>query len=434
MKEKVFRDPVHNYIPVEDELIYDLINSKEFQRLRRIKQLGSSSFTFHGAEHSRFSHCLGVYYLARRVTNIFDKKYSDIWNSNESLLTMTAALLHDIGHGAYSHTFERLFDTNHETITQQIILSPETEINTILRRVSPDFPDKVASVINHTYSNKQVEQLISSQIDVERMDYILRDSYFTGASYGEFDLTRVLRVIRPIENGIAFSRDGMHAVEDYIISRYQMYMQVYFHPASRAMEVLLQNLLKRAKYLYPKEKEFFTVTSPHLIPFFENRVTLEDYLSLDDGVMNTYFQTWMQSADKILSDLASRFINRKVFKSITFDEKDLSNLEKLREIVKDLGFDPTYYTALHLNFDLPYDVYKPDVQNPRTQIEMLQEDGSIAELSTLSPLVHTLSGTTHGDRRFYFPKEMLIKDDLFVEAKEKFSHYIKNKHFYNLRE
>ncbi|EMC13407.1 hypothetical protein SMU74_02028 [Streptococcus mutans M2A] len=434
MKEKVFRDPVHNYISVEDELIYDLINSKEFQRLRRIKQLGSSSFTFHGAEHSRFSHCLGVYYLARRVTNIFDKKYSDIWNSNESLLTMTAALLHDIGHGAYSHTFERLFDTNHETITQQIILSPETEINTILRRVSPDFPDKVASVINHTYSNKQVEQLISSQIDVDRMDYLLRDSYFTGASYGEFDLTRVLRVIRPIENGIAFSRDGMHAVEDYIISRYQMYMQVYFHPASRAMEVLLQNLLKRAKYLYPKEKEFFTVTSPHLIPFFENRVTLEDYLSLDDGVMNTYFQTWMQSADKILSDLASRFINRKVFKSITFDEKDLSNLEKLREIVKDLGFDPTYYTALHLNFDLPYDVYKPDVQNPRTQIEMLQEDGSIAELSTLSPLVHTLSGTTHGDRRFYFPKEMLIKDDLFVEAKEKFSHYIKNKHFYNLRE
>ncbi|EMB84868.1 HD domain-containing protein [Streptococcus mutans] len=434
MKEKVFRDPVHNYIPVEDELIYDLINSKEFQRLRRIKQLGSSSFTFHGAEHSRFSHCLGVYYLARRVTNIFDKKYSDIWDSNESLLTMSAALLHDIGHGAYSHTFERLFETNHETITQQIILSPETEINTILRRVSPDFPDKVASVINHTYANKQVEQLISSQIDVDRMDYLLRDSYFTGASYGEFDLTRILRVIRPIENGIAFSRDGMHAVEDYIISRYQMYMQVYFHPASRAMEVLLQNLLKRAKYLYPKEKEFFTVTSPHLIPFFENRVTLEDYLSLDDGVMNTYFQTWMQSADKILSDLASRFINRKVFKSITFDEKDLSNLEKLREIVKDLGFDPTYYTALHLNFDLPYDVYKPDVQNPRTQIEMLQEDGSIAELSTLSPLVHTLSGTTHGDRRFYFPKEMLIKDDLFVEAKEKFSHYIKNKHFYNLRE
>ncbi|MCB5110391.1 HD domain-containing protein [Streptococcus mutans] len=434
MKEKVFRDPVHNYIPVEDELIYDLINSKEFQRLRRIKQLGSSSFTFHGAEHSRFSHCLGVYYLARRVTNIFDKKYSDIWDSNESLLTMSAALLHDIGHGAYSHTFERLFETNHETITQQIILSPETEINTILRRVSPDFPDKVASVINHTYANKQVEQLISSQIDVDRMDYLLRDSYFTGASYGEFDLTRVLRVIRPIENSIAFSRDGMHAVEDYIISRYQMYMQVYFHPASRAMEVLLQNLLKRAKYLYPKEKEFFTVTSPHLIPFFENRVTLEDYLSLDDGVMNTYFQTWMQSADKILSDLASRFINRKVFKSITFDEKDLSNLEKLREIVKDLGFDPTYYTALHLNFDLPYDVYKPDVQNPRTQIEMLQEDGSIAELSTLSPLVHTLSGTTHGDRRFYFPKEMLIKDDLFVEAKEKFSHYIKNKHFYNLRE
>lgn len=428
MNEKVFRDPVHNYIPVEDEVIYDLINSKEFQRLRRIKQLGSSSFTFHGAEHSRFSHCLGVYYLARRVTNIFDKKYPETWDKDESLLTMTAALLHDIGHGAYSHTFERLFDTDHEAITQQIILNPETEINHILRGVSLDFPDKVASVINHTYPNKQVEQLISSQIDVDRMDYLLRDSYFTGASYGSFDLTRILRVIRPMENGIAFSRDGMHAVEDYIISRYQMYMQVYFHPASRAMEVLLQNLLKRAKYLYPREKEFFTITSPHLVPFFENTVTLEDYLSLDDGVMNTYFQTWMNSGDKILSDLASRFVNRKVFKSITFDEDKLSELDKLRDIVRSLGFDPDYYTAVHLNFDLPYDVYKPDVKNPRTQIEMLQEDGSIAELSTLSPLVRTLSGTIHGDRRFYFPKEMLIKDDLFAEAKETFASYIKNKH------
>ncbi|EHJ52632.1 HD domain-containing protein [Streptococcus macacae] len=427
MIEKVFRDPVHNYIPVDDELIYKLINTKEFQRLRRIKQLGSSSFTFHGAEHSRFSHCLGVYYLARRVTAIFDKKYADIWDSSESLLTMVAALLHDIGHGAYSHSFERLFDTDHEAVTQDIILNAETEVNHVLSQFSPDFPEKVASVINHTYSNKQVEQLISSQIDVDRMDYLLRDSYFTGASYGRFDLSRILRVIRPLDNGIAFSIDGMHAVEDYIISRYQMYMQVYFHPASRAMEVLLQNLLKRAKYLYPKEKEFFAITSPHLIPFLENKVTLEDYLSLDDGVMNTYFQSWMQSTDKILSDLASRFINRKVFKSVTFDEGSSSELKDMRELIYALGFDPEYYTAVHLNFDLPYDVYKPDVKNPRTQIEMLQEDGQIAELSTLSALVHTLSGTIHGDRRFYFPKEMLIQDDLFIDIKEKFACHIKNR-------
>jgi len=376
MIEKVFRDPVHNYVHVDHQVIYDLINTKEFQRLRRIKQLGTSGYTFHGGEHSRFSHCLGAYEIARRITKIFNEKYSDVWDSHESLLTMTAALLHDLGHGAYSHTFERLFDTDHEDITRQIITSPETEIHQALVQVSPDFPEKVASVINHTYPNKQVVQLISSQIDVDRMDYLLRDSFFTGASYGQFDLTRILRVICPVENGIAFKRNGMHAVEDYVVSRYQMYMQVYFHPASRAMEVLLQNLLKRAKFLYPAQKDYFALSSPNLIPFFENRVTLQDYLALDDGVMNTYFQVWMTSPDKILSDLAQRFINRKVFKSIVFSQENETHLDIMRDLVGQVGFDPDYYTAIHRNFDLPYDFYRPDVEKPRTQIEILQKDGS----------------------------------------------------------
>ena len=429
MIEKVFRDPVHNYVHVDHQVIYDLINTKEFQRLRRIKQLGTSGYTFHGGEHSRFSHCLGAYEIARRITKIFNEKYQSNWDSHESLLTMTAALLHDLGHGAYSHTFERLFDTNHEDITRQIITSPETEIHQVLVQVSPDFPEKVASVINHTYPNKQVVQLISSQIDVDRMDYLLRDSFFTGASYGQFDLTRILRVICPVENGIAFKRNGMHAVEDYVVSRYQMYMQVYFHPASRAMEVLLQNLLKRAKFLYPAQKDYFALSSPNLIPFFENRVTLQDYLALDDGVMNTYFQVWMASPDKILSDLAQRFINRKVFKSIVFSQENEAHLDIMRDLVGQVGFDPDYYTAIHRNFDLPYDFYRPDVEKPRTQIEILQKDGSLAELSSLSPIVHSLAGTRQGDNRFYFPKEMLTETGLFSEKNQSFMHYIKNDQF-----
>mgnify|MGYP003361907463 FL=1 len=429
MIEKVFRDPVHNYVHVDHQVIYDLINTKEFQRLRRIKQLGTSGYTFHGGEHSRFSHCLGAYEIARRITKIFNEKYQANWDSHESLLTMTAALLHDLGHGAYSHTFERLFDTNHEDITRQIITSPETEIHQALLQVSPDFPEKVASVINHTYPNKQVVQLISSQIDVDRMDYLLRDSFFTGASYGQFDLTRILRVICPVENGIAFKRNGMHAVEDYVVSRYQMYMQVYFHPASRAMEVLLQNLLKRAKFLYPAQKDYFALSSPNLIPFFENRVTLQDYLALDDGVMNTYFQVWMTSPDKILSDLAQRFINRKVFKSIVFSQENEGHLDIMRDLVGQVGFDPDYYTAIHRNFDLPYDFYRPDVEKPRTQIEILQKDGSLAELSSLSPIVHSLAGTRQGDNRFYFPKEMLTETGLFSEKNQTFMHYIKNDQF-----
>ena len=386
MIEKVFRDPVHNYIHVDHQVIYDLINTKEFQRLRRIKQLGTSGYTFHGGEHSRFSHCLGAYEISRRITKIFNEKYPEVWNRHESLLVMATALLHDVGHGAYSHTFERLFDTDHEEITRQIITSPETEINQVLIQVSPDFPEKVASVINHTYPNKQVVQLISSQIDVDRMDYLLRDSYYTGASYGQFDLTRILRVICPVENGIAFKRNGMHAVEDYVVSRYQMYMQVYFHPASR-------------------------------------------YLALDDGVMNTYFQVWMTSPDTILSDLAQRFINRKVFKSIIFSEKNEKYLNIMRNLVAEVGFNPDYYTAIHRNFDLPYDFYRPHVENPRTQIEIVQKDGNLAELSTLSPIVESLAGTRHGDNRFYFPKEMLKEAGLFSENSKTFLSYIKNDQF-----
>ena len=429
MIEKVFRDPVHTYIHVDHQVIYDLINTKEFQRLRRIKQLGTSGYTFHGGEHSRFSHCLGAYEIARRITKIFDEKYLQTWDNHESLLVMVTALLHDVGHGAYSHSFERLFDTDHEEITRQIITSPETEINRVLTQVSPDFPEKVASVINHTYPNKQVVQLISSQIDVDRMDYLLRDSFYTGASYGQFDLTRILRVIRPVENGIAFQRNGMHAVEDYVVSRYQMYMQVYFHPASRAMEVLLQNLLKRAKFLYEDQKDFFKLTSPNLLPFFEKRFSLQDYLALDDGVMNTYFQSWMTSPDTILSDLAQRYVNRKVFKSMIFSEENEKHLDVLRQLVKQVGFEPDYYTAIHRNFDLPYDFYRPDVEKPRTQIEIIQKDNSLAELSTLSPIVQSLTGTRQGDNRFYFPKEMLANAGLFNENSQAFLSYMKNDSF-----
>ena len=342
---------------------------------------------------------------------------------------MVTALLHDVGHGTYSHSFERLFDTDHKEITRQIITSPETEINRVLTQVSPDFPEKVASVINHTYPNKQVVQLISSQIDVDRMDYLLRDSFYTGASYGQFDLTRILRVIRPVQNGIAFKRNGMHAVEDYVVSRYQMYMQVYFHPASRAMEVLLQNLLKRAKFLYKEQKDFFRLTSPNLLPFFEKNFNLQDYLALDDGVMNTYFQSWMTSSDIILSDLAQRYVNRKVFKSMIFSEENEKHLDVLRQLVKQVGFEPDYYTAIHRNFDLPYDFYRPDVEKPRTQIEIIQKDDSLAELSSLSPIIQSLTGTRQGDNRFYFPKKILTNAGLFNKNSQAFLSYMKNDTF-----
>lgn len=207
-REKVFRDPVHDYIHIQDSIILKLIDTVEFQRLRRIRQLGTSSYTFHGAEHSRFNHSLGVYEITRRIINNFVRNYPSLeagdglWDDNERLVALCAALLHDIGHGPFSHTFEGIFDTDHEIVTQKIIMSPDTEINHVLKLMGDDFPEKVASVINKTYPNQQVVQLISSQIDADRMDYLIRDAYYAGVSYGAFDITRILRVIRPFNNQI----------------------------------------------------------------------------------------------------------------------------------------------------------------------------------------------------------------------------------------
>ena len=274
-REKVFRDPIHGQIIVDNQIIMDLINTPEFQRLRRIKQLGTSSFTFHGAEHSRFGHCLGVYEITRQMCNYFQRNYpcqhpdDGLWDDHERPVALCAALLHDLGHGPYSHTFEHIFHTNHEQITRQLITDSSTNINKILRRVSPDFPHQVASVIDHTYENPQVVQMISSQVDADRMDYLQRDAYYTGTNYGKFDLDRVLHVMRPVKSGIAFEISGMHAVEDYIISRLQMYLQVYFHPVSRSMEVILDHLLMRAKYIYQHPNEFEPdFTPPYAYAFF----------------------------------------------------------------------------------------------------------------------------------------------------------------------
>lgn len=432
--EKVFRDPVHNYIHIAHQVILDLINSKEFQRLRRIKQLGTTSFTFHGGEHSRFSHSLGVYEITRRICDIFERNYSnqanpeDNWNDEERLVTLCAALLHDIGHGPYSHTFETIFRTNHEQFTVELITSPLTEIFQILNRVEEGFPEKVASVITKKYPNPQVVQMISSQIDADRMDYLLRDAYFTGTEYGTFDLTRILRVIRPYKDGLAFASNGMHAVEDYIVSRYQMYMQVYFHPVSRGMEVILDHLLKYGGHLYQKEPLFFERTSPLLIPFFKNNYSLADYLKLDDNVLNSYFIMWSEHPDKVLSDLSKRFINRRPLKSVSFiANNDEPLIEEMIKIIEKVGYNTESYTAINSSFDLPYDFYRPNQKASRTQIELIEYDGTLTELSKRSSLVAALAGETHGDERFYFPKEMLQDHhDLFQDDYAKFNTYIHN--------
>lgn len=412
-QEKVFRDPIHGYIHVRHQLIMDLINTKEVQRLRRIKQLGTTSFTFASGEHSRFTHSMGVYELTRQICDIFARDFpvdrvEGGWDDSERMVALCAALLHDIGHGPYSHTFEGIFNTDHEEFTVAIITSPETEVFQVLQQVSPDFPEAVASVIAKTYPNPQVVQLISSQIDADRMDYLLRDSYFTGTDYGRFDITRIMRVIRPYKDGIAFTDNGMNAVEDYIMSRYQMYMQVYFHHTSRGMEMVLRHLLHYGAKMYKQDPEFFERTSPLLVPFFKETYTLNDYLKLDDNILGCYFTMWMDYDDITLSHLSDRFVNRKPLTSVKLNHGDNTALvAQLQEHVKNVGYDPEIYTSVSKSFDLPYDVYRPNAKSSRTQIELLTPSGEMVELSTQSPVVKSLSGELHGDERFYFPKEML---------------------------
>ncbi|CAM3137341.1 HD domain-containing protein [Filibacter tadaridae] len=404
-EEKVFKDPVHRYIHVRDKVIWDVIGTREFQRLRRIKQLGTTYLVFHGAEHSRFHHSLGVYEIVRRI---IDDGFSGRreWNDDERLVTLCAALLHDLGHGPFSHAFEKVFDLDHELFTQQILLG-DTEVNAVLKRVGTEFPQKVADVIGKTYPDKLVVSLISSQIDADRMDYLQRDAYFTGVSYGHFDMERILRVMRPTEEQAVIKYSGMHAVEDYIMSRYQMYWQVYFHPVSRSAEVILTKILHRAKQLY-EASYIFKFEPFHFKSFFDRTFELEDYISLDESILLTYFQMWMKEVDPILSDLCYRFINRKLFQHTEFNPAtEYRKIGELEQLFKEAGIDPAYYLVADSSSDLPYDFYRPGEESERLPIYLQMATGELSELSRSSDIVDAISGKRRTDHKLYFPEDIL---------------------------
>ncbi|WP_317636588.1 HD domain-containing protein [Xylocopilactobacillus apicola] len=421
-REKVIRDPVHNYIHIRQKIIRNLIDTPEFQRLRRIKQLGTTSFTFPGAEHSRFTHSLGVFEITQTICDNFEQNYKSsssqdgLWDDSNRLVALCAALLHDVGHGAFSHIFEDIFHTDHEKITGQIITDPTTQINQVLSEIDPKFPAEVASIIDHTHPNQQIVQMISSQIDADRMDYLLRDAYFTGTDYGLFDLTRILRVMLPYEDGIAFLSNGMHAVEDYIVSRFQMYQQVYFHPASRGMEAVLILLLRRCQYLYQHEQLTKDFSPELLIPFFEGTFTLQDYLNLDDQVISTYLIYWRSHSDPILCDLVNRFLDRNPLKSVQYHHSQNDLIQKLSELIEEAGYNLKYFTLKNFSKDLPYDAYHPNAKNPQTQIEIMLPNGNLKELSEQSPLVKAIAGKFQIDHRFFFPREFLRRDEFMAKT------------------
>ena len=409
-EEKVFKDPVHSAVYVQDMTIWRLINASEFQRLRRIRQLGTSYLTFHGAEHSRFSHSLGVYEITRKIISQFERSGYPDWPKEERLLSLCASLLHDVGHGPFSHSVEEVFHMHHEEWTCAIILG-DTEINRVLRDVSPDFPDRVASVIRKTYDKPIVVSLVSSQMDADRMDYLLRDAYFTGVNYGTFDLDRILRVLRPYKGKIVVKESGMHAVEDYLMSRYQMYWQVYFHPVTRSSEIVLRQIFRRASELH-REGYAFRFMLPPLARLLEGTLRLSDYLMLDEALAQTAFRQWENEPDELLSNLCRRFLNRQLYKYATLDDKDEAWLSRVREEWREIGLDPEYHLEVDTPYDSPYDIYKPELlpgSQGKLPILLLDDKENLTEISVKSDIIRSIAGIHRGKYYVYYPADEVGK-------------------------
>lgn len=419
LEEKVFRDPVYGYVHVFDKLIWDLIQTKEVQRLRRIKQLGGTYMVFHTAEHSRFSHSLGVYEMARKIIRAL-MYCGTVLEEEERLLVLSAALLHDLGHGPFSHSFESVFNVRHELFTERIIME-DTEVNQVLESYQKGFATKVRDVINKTYENPLVINIISSQLDADRLDYLLRDAYFTGAPYGEIDVERILRTMRVVNNKIVYKVSGMHAIEDYLMSRYQMYWQVYLHSTGRSFDLVIQNMLRRVRELVLSGYQFRHPIGALADLFLEKDLSVETYLKFDDATISHYASLFVEEEDEILSDFADRFIHRRLLKEMHYVPNDEvnKNLIKIGEYMSILGIDPTYYLITDHSVKTPYDYYGHKTNCLPDCIELLMRDGSIKEISEVSTIIKGIIAVKpKQEYKIYFPLD-LIKASGNEEIKNK---------------
>ncbi len=318
---KIFNDPVHGFISVPKGLILRLIDHPYVQRLRRVRQLGLGYLVFPAAEHSRFSHALGALELGQRVLTNLREKDTTI-SEKEYQATLIAILLHDVGHGPLSHTLEHslIQDFNHEMMSLALMHELNKEFNGAL--------DTAIAIFTNQYKKKFLHQLISSQLDLDRLDYLRRDSFFTGVSEGSVGINRILKTMRVYKGNIVIEKKGIYAIENYIISRRLMYMQVYLHKTVLAADALLRNIFKRVRHLIDagvelpfasKSLEYFLVEQPSAKKRLSKRM-IQEYSQLDDHDVYLCIKFWTQHNDKILSDLCKRFLNRSLFRTTFFDK------------------------------------------------------------------------------------------------------------------
>ncbi len=361
---RTFYDPLHRGINInseipEEKMVLKLIESSPFQRLRRIKQLGPAFLTFHGAESSRFTHSLGVFHIARRA---FEKLLKiDSTLTEFKALLYASALLHDIGHGPLSHTSEEMFNINHENWTSRLIQEHQG-IRNILDGFDPDLAMQIVQLFKGVdIKNKAIKNLVSSQLDCDRLDYLMRDSYSSGATYGQLDLERILSALTLSPDGdLAIHPKGILAVEHYLIVRTLMYKSIYNHRLNEVCNWLLEKIISTAKDLGPKGVWADNIMSKWL--WNMSKVDVEDFLGNDDNRTNYHLLRWSEDAIDPLKTLCKNFLHRKLLKAI--DIQDLSKNKQLEALAismrlsEQIGKDPNLYCGLRHNQIFGYHPYK----------------------------------------------------------------------------
>lgn len=402
---KLFRDPVHDTINWKDEgdvgaLACALIDQPEFQRLRFVRQLGLASLVFPGAEHSRFVHSIGVSHLARRMLARIEPNAADGLRAQ----VIGAALLHDVGHGPFSHVLERVFRFRHEGLSRQIVLDETTGVHRVLRRVDASLPQQVADMIVGK-GPARYAQIVSSQLDADRFDYLLRDVMMTGVVVGRFDLERLLVLLRSDDEGLLVDHRGWEAVEGYLIARYHMYRLVYFHRTVRAAEVMLERLFQRARDVLAPDDASIEKGGVIAQLLRGEDICPRAWMRFTEFHAWAQIDRWSDHSDRVLALLAEGLLERKLFKAIeryiVTEEDSKKDLAMLAAIDEGLSPDERSLFAMDEASDATYQPYVASGKGHGHPIRIVDRRGRISLIEQVSPVVHTLGQTATHLRRWY---------------------------------
>jgi HD superfamily phosphohydrolase len=406
MAEKIIRDPVHDVIAFQlekpiDALLFRLINAVEFQRLRRIRQLGLASLAYPGAEHSRYSHSLGVMQTARRILDQLSRSFK--LEEGSVAVCLAGALLHDLGHGPFSHVFERVSGIDHESITHRIIADPHSQVHARLVEFDPAMPGRVLDLLQAKPKRTFYCDIIASQLDADRFDYLLRDNLMTGSQYGGFDLQWLLHAltIDQTNDRLAVTWKGISAVEAYLQSRYHMYRNVYFHKVVRTAEGMVRLALQRAKRLVVQERFAWPGRDDVVYKaLLGQRLSIEEFTELDDVSFQHCLKLWSHAEDGVLAGLCKGLLYRQLYKTIDLTGiADAGVVESLvaaaGQAVSAAGGDPAYDLFFDAPENTPYEFFRGKISDAAsasksTDILVQDADGRLTSFSEISPLTQAL--------------------------------------------